>query len=143
MGGAGNDRGESGSAERVLHEAQRRLEPAGWGVTLHTTPAGFQIHLEHPVSTSHAMAFGREHTTEDHLAFLERNLSQREFDVVEKRPSETPHASLMQRIRQSVAAHPAWPDDVVPMFARVLRSEALLTDAEAVWLEGAGVPWRE
>jgi hypothetical protein len=125
---------------RALAIVVEQLEPHGWTATPTVFGARFRIGLEHPLTSVFALNF--ENSDEDHSDFVARTLRHREFRMIEARPAEIPHASLIQKVR-SAAQFGRWDPDVVELVARILRSESLLTDAEAEWLEMAGRAWME
>jgi hypothetical protein len=120
--------------EELVRFLQEALEPAGWRVeTSSSDPHSVRIVLQHPLSSEIVVSLPYDQAT---AAFAETFLTRSEFDVVAKAP-EVPHATLIGKIRDAAGAW-GWDRADIAGIARILRSEELLTEAEADWLELAG-----
>ena len=131
----------SENGARMVDLLKARLEPDGWAISVREPSEGANattIKLSHPLSNPHGLAFFDDGS--DQTAFVESALTDPEFEAIRARPTECPHASLLQRLRRSALAN-RWDPDVVAVVARVLRAENVLTADEAAWLEAAGPAW--
>jgi hypothetical protein len=128
------------SAADLISEVRAALEPDGWKVAA-TAPSEGNVYIEVDHALSSRSGFGFRDDSPTAKEGVESWLRQDEFQAVAERPAQVDHVSLIGTFRRA-AAGSGWDNAVVAIVARVLRSESLLTDDEAEWLERAGTPWR-
>ena len=128
--------------ERAAYESavallREHLLPDGWEIVATAYDSSFGASLKHDLTTEMTLsAFG----TQDPVVFVRRFLASREIEVIARAPSVMPHRALVGAVR-SASAGGCWNPGVVDQVASLLLSFSLLTEAEASWLEEAGVPW--
>lgn len=128
------------SVEEVVDELRRELEPRGWKLQVSTEDSEYDtVILEHPLTTPFEFSFNSNEPTG---ATVSRLLQRTEFGAIADAPDALPHVQLLGKLR-SVAPVWGWDDRALTGIARVLRSEGLLTEAEADWLEAAGPAWAD
>jgi len=125
---------------RVAAFVKERLEADGWRVEADLRLEHMaNCTVRHELSTQAGFGIAPDSPDDRAFAFVERFLAHREFEVIARRPA-TPHASLIQRFRQTAQAN-RWPVETLEMAAWVLEEEGLLGEAEAEWLSEAGPAW--
>lgn len=120
--------------QRLLGLFVDQLGSDGWDVKLTSTLPAFSIEIDHPLSMPQGFVFLRD---ADHDTFIAQILSNREFEVVRRRPRQRTNWKLLQALRQAATAN-HWAPEVLTTVGLVLRSQKILSLSEATWLMDAG-----
>lgn len=133
--------GHANHREQAVAKLLEELARYGWMVTEEKTKDAIAITMSHELSTRRTLVLRTADSRSPEVTvrnFLKRYYS--EFRAVGRAPEATPHRALLGELRSAAFAG-QWPAAVVISIARLLARHGVLTEAESLWLEDAGVPW--
>jgi len=126
--------------EELVARVRGALESDGWEILSSEQHTSFVIKIDHELSAPMDIVFP---TVADYsYLHIDLVLRKREFEIIRRRPSYTPHARLLQSLRLASLSR-KWSQEGLTLVGDVLLSNDLLTREEVDWLDLAWMPWSD